>query len=145
MFGTSISLEMTSWLNRASSAWRQLHDVESFPCMYNPLQFGWQQVWYGISTHSNVKLVIGCLPSIWIWKPRHIWHSLVRAFPLRRLFAFQVLSGEQQANWSSGKLLRSCPAYFYAGRVTISLKPLMHANNVALTYNSSLLKGLFER
>jgi hypothetical protein len=34
--------------------------------------------------------------------------------------------------------LRCCPAYFYAGRVTFCLKPLMHANNVALTYNSIL-------
>jgi hypothetical protein len=56
MLGTDTSIEMTIWLNRASSASRRYYafdwiilllDVEGFPCTYmcNPLHFGLQQVW----------------------------------------------------------------------------------------------------
>jgi hypothetical protein len=143
MLRTGISLEMAAWLSRASGAWRQYYsfdwiilvlDVEGVLCTYNPLHLGCNR--YGISTHPNRRSGY-LLPSQQLTLEDHATSdiSLVRTFPLRRFFAFRVLSGGQQ----STEVVESCcgvaPHTLYAGRVTSSLKNT-NTNYVKLAKNN---------
>jgi hypothetical protein len=109
MVGIGISLEMTSWLNRASGAWGQYYsseriilvsDVEGFLYTYNPLHFGLQQVW-------DVNTYLPTSQRLNLEDNHATFDNHLLGLLLRRFYAFQVLSGGWQSTvLSSGKLLR---------------------------------------
>jgi hypothetical protein len=105
--------------------------VEGVPCMYNPLHFGLQQVWYGISTHPNSK-------SGYLLTSQQLSFEddaasdihLLGLFLYGGFSPFMFLSGAQQ----STEVVESCWGYSpasrgRAGNPFVSLGLAHHASN----------------